>query len=612
MKWLIDHRIKRQIERLGDFNPKVRQRAVNALAKIGETAVPPLIDALEDKNNIVRSASAKALGKIRNTKAIRPLINIMKDKDLNVRLSAAEALENSGWKPGNDSESIVYQVAKKKWEKLFLIGKPAVEPLVDLLKDKAQDIQCAAAKTLGKIKDTRAVDPLIDTLRGGFGLTQKESIEALGEIGDAKAVDPLIDVLKNSEIEYVQNEAAIALIKIGKPAIQPLVNELNNKDPGIRFRAAETLERTGWKPGNDSELSIYLAAKRDWEILLSLGKPAIDTLINAVKYWDPYAQKEAAKILTKIGKPAVEPLINLLKDKDTLIRKTAIMILANIGDTRAVKPLINILETGDIMLSDAAGALGKIGDKTAIEPLTRILKGGNSYFCDSAAEALGEIRDPKAVSSLINTLNESVYYGDKIKLVYALVMIGDTRAVEPIVSFYRQHVKNIGYEYKKKAKKDAKKVLKKFRGKIPGENRNFFCAKCYCRAQRFRGKIPFVINIKYYTCRNCHSNFHLLEGAGRITVLLDRSFKKLFQLKQGNLTVNWFKRKEPLDFDEIWIKEADDFDVEELVMKLKNDPDNKRRKRLPKIPVYLSPNLKLSQAKMNLLNDNFKIEPWTG
>ena len=89
--------------------------------------------------------------------------------------------------------------------------------------------------------------------------------------------------------------------------------------------------------------------------------------------------------------------------------------------------------------------------------------------------------------------------------------------------------------------------------------------------------------------------------------MLDYSFDEPSEQDMGILQVNWFKKKEPFDFDEIWIKEADDFDVEQLVMKLRNDMDDHRRKQLPSVSVYLSLNLRLSPAKMNLLKDNFKI-----
>jgi hypothetical protein len=90
--------------------------------------------------------------------------------------------------------------------------------------------------------------------------------------------------------------------------------------------------------------------------------------------------------------------------------------------------------------------------------------------------------------------------------------------------------------------------------------------------------------------------------------VLDHKFEESYVHKEDTLIVNWFKREELVDYDEILIKDANDYEVEKLVMQLRNDMDDQRRKRLPDTPVYLSPDLKLSRAKMNLLEDNFKIK----
>jgi HEAT repeat protein len=55
-------------------NTYFRQCLTNALAKIGEPAVLPLLDLLQDADSSVRTAAARALGKIGDTRAAKPLI----------------------------------------------------------------------------------------------------------------------------------------------------------------------------------------------------------------------------------------------------------------------------------------------------------------------------------------------------------------------------------------------------------------------------------------------------------------------------------------------------------------------------------------------------------
>ena len=49
-------------------------RIVQAVATLGEPAVPPLIEALRDGDGYVRSGAAEALGKIGDRRAVEPLI----------------------------------------------------------------------------------------------------------------------------------------------------------------------------------------------------------------------------------------------------------------------------------------------------------------------------------------------------------------------------------------------------------------------------------------------------------------------------------------------------------------------------------------------------------
>ncbi len=53
--------------------------------------------------------------------------------------------------------------------------------------------------------------------------------------------------------------------------------------------------------------------------------------------------------------------------------------------------------------------------------------------------------------------------------------------------------------------------------------------------------------------------------------------------------------------------EADDNDVEKLVMELLKDVDDSRREGIGLYPVYLNPDLELSQAKLKFPKDKFSV-----
>jgi HEAT repeat protein len=66
--------------------------AAEALGKIGSPAVEPLIAALSDDRLSVRTYSIKALGIIKDTRALEPLINALDDKEELVQRSAMQTL----------------------------------------------------------------------------------------------------------------------------------------------------------------------------------------------------------------------------------------------------------------------------------------------------------------------------------------------------------------------------------------------------------------------------------------------------------------------------------------------------------------------------------------
>jgi len=408
--------------------------------KMGVVAVEPLIVALKDNDDLVRSYAAEALGNIGDARAVEPLINSLKDNDSDVRESAAEALGNIEWKPPTDYQKAVYLVAMRDWQECVKIGADAVEPLIVALKDNDDLVRSYAAEALGNIGDPRAVEPLINVLKDdNKWWVREKAAKALGEIGDA-AIDPLIVALKDNDIGVREN-AAEALGEIGDArAVEPLMVALKDNDSRVRFSAAKALGEIG-----DLRAVIQLiAALKDNDHLVrsyaavALGKTgdarAVEPLIVALKDNDDLVRSYAAVALdklnfepqsdyqnvvylmanskwqecVKIGNAAVEPLIILLTDKDWYVRTGALVVaLGEIGDARAVEPLIVVLKDNDhLVRSYAAVALGKIGDARAVEPLINALNDKDWQVQESAAKALGEIGDARAIPRLVYLLRD--------------------------------------------------------------------------------------------------------------------------------------------------------------------------------------------------------------
>jgi len=171
------------------------------------------------------------------------------------------------------------------------------------------------------------------------------------------------------------------------------------------------------------------------ELSMKIGKPAVRPLIYELKDHDPLVRSNAVKALGAIQDPrAVEPLIKVLNDKDPLIQRQSVKALGRINDPRAVEPLIVVLgdkERKPHVRMSAAEALGWLGDPRAVESLVVALSDDHWDVRSHAAEALGSIKDPLAVEPLIEALNDRdvTVRGNAVD---ALAKIRDPRALEPL------------------------------------------------------------------------------------------------------------------------------------------------------------------------------------
>jgi HEAT repeat protein len=276
------------ISTLKDEDSLVRSNASIALGEIGDgRAVDPLIEILNDKEWQVRREAAIALGEIGDARAVGRLIEALKDEHSWVRTAAAYALGRTGDARGVDpilealrdevqtethrshtrvgEDGRIYldpeaPIGFRLFAPIFLaeIGEPAVDPLIEALKDDTREVRFVAALALGRIGDTRALDPLIEALQDECSGGRGGAAIALGQIGDVRAIDPLITALQDLD-ETVQPKVVEALTEIGEPAVDPLIEALNDKNARVRLAAAEALGKIGGSKATEA----LMAARGD-------------------------------------------------------------------------------------------------------------------------------------------------------------------------------------------------------------------------------------------------------------------------------------------------------------------------------------------------------------
>ncbi|WP_341536987.1 HEAT repeat domain-containing protein [Methanosarcina barkeri] len=146
------------------------------------------------------------------------------------------------------------------------------------------------------------------------------------------------------------------------------------------------------------------------------------------------------KTLEETGDRNTKPIVQALKDKNNNVKQYAGEILVGIGKP-AVEPLIEALSDDDAYTSStAAWALGNIGDKRAIKPLIQNLSAENEETKLSCARALVEIGEP-AVPDMIKSLENQNKTVRKY-IVFSLIEMGDKRAVPELKELFKEKNRN--------------------------------------------------------------------------------------------------------------------------------------------------------------------------
>jgi len=226
---------------------------LKALARFGEPAVAPFINALNKENADNREGFAELLVEV-GPPAVPFLIPLLKDEDENVRASAAAALGSIG--PAaeeaigalidmlNDSSLYVRPFA---FVNLSCIGKPAIGPLINALRAANPAIRAGAARALGEMGPHAgpAVPNLKGLLRDNSPEVRRSAAWAFKQIGPrGKAALPELTLVLADQDSDARRFAATALGTMGHYAwksVPDLTNRLTDEDQAVCESAALSL-----------------------------------------------------------------------------------------------------------------------------------------------------------------------------------------------------------------------------------------------------------------------------------------------------------------------------------------------------------------------------------
>ncbi|MFH1963564.1 MAG: HEAT repeat domain-containing protein [bacterium] len=453
------------IEALSEENELPRRDISSALVNMGTTAVPAVLPCLNTNDMDLKGCLVWILGEIGDKRAAQPLIKILTSAKGAASMNDQSILKKTVWALGkigdkealpiliswlkNDyrlEESVIIalgRISDEKTVRLFAsalqrddaanlswekINDPGIDVLIAATRDQDVEIRRCAVAALGKTRNEKAVEPLIALLNDDDWRTQRNAVIGLGKIGEIanKSVPCLINLLNPSlgippTIWTVRGNVAIALGKMNDQSIMPqLIKSLKDEDGFTRCCAAEAI-------GNLKRRAT-LAGKGT----LTVDK-AIVPLIELLNDTDASVQGAAVSALIDIGSSCIPcllesidrtnanpPTTNIEQGQALSLQPTnkihAFTIFGKLHAAQAVDMLINNLLSEESpsnkdkkIAGSAARALGEIGDRRAIEPLIKKLKDVNltqQWMLPQVIEAVGKLKGEEAIPYLIGFLQQ--------------------------------------------------------------------------------------------------------------------------------------------------------------------------------------------------------------
>ena len=226
-------------------------------------AVPVLIQALEDKDGLIRAASAYTLSQIGTAQAKSAVLQILPrlintlvnhhldDSYLRVRAATIVAIGAMG----PDAQNVT-------------------PILIQALKDDREEIRTNAAVALGRIgQPVDTVVPALIQFIQGDDLAQATGAYALSQIKSSEAEAAVLEILPkliytlNSNDQKVTAATLVALKGIGPPACLALLEEMSQTDLVVRKKAVQALEQIG---ETAISLLVQTLSSRDQKLRLSV------------------------------------------------------------------------------------------------------------------------------------------------------------------------------------------------------------------------------------------------------------------------------------------------------------------------------------------------------
>ncbi|MFN4032928.1 MAG: HEAT repeat domain-containing protein [Fimbriimonadales bacterium] len=331
--------VKIALAMLRDPDPRVRDRFLETLIRIGKDNLEAVAEGLKHSDGKVRNGAVQAMIAL-GEPSLPHALKMFEAGE--ARAAATEVLAHFG---ARSTEGLLRIIAAQGDEGLRLdavaaLGRigdrratGAILPFLKLPPEKRR----VALSALGSIADPSTERVLIEALRSESDDPDARAQVALGlgAIATPNALRALQDALGSLNLTAA-DAAAIGFQRAGARALPPLAESARHPNPAVRRRVAVALGGISEAQAatllgallNDREPTVRRAAA---DALGAIGRAeAVPILVRALSHPDGGVVERAAQSLAKIGAPAVNPLIDALGDDNATRAYWAAIALSQI------------------------------------------------------------------------------------------------------------------------------------------------------------------------------------------------------------------------------------------------------------------------------------------
>lgn len=416
-----------------------RQRCerIDQLAILGGSALPELLETLEDPSWTVRRAGVAALAAL-GDESVPALVAWLRAARTSEHAIAA-AVDALVASPGTPTTaSAIAALADDPnpavvCDAATILGRRHARGFVPLLGTLLQhpddNVAVAAIEALGRIAEPSGVDALVTLVGKRDFFRTFAAIQVLSRSGDPRAVAPLVGLLED---DVYGGEAIVALGRTGSPlALAPLVARLAVADVGttraLALAITEAVERARFagaarrsvallqpalvQAGVDaSRLVAALAggAASERAALVQLlglvgGSAALPTLLAlATDQGDPVTAPLAATALRELGQHDESAILDALASAGAASR-AALLPAVRSARAGAVLRLLLADEESDVR-ARTCEAFARIGDTSAVPALFALLADPSPRVVHAATAAIHSLGSaetaPLAIAAL--------------------------------------------------------------------------------------------------------------------------------------------------------------------------------------------------------------------